>query len=188
MNVVWKSVNKHLTTLCACMSPPVPPEDPVVDGSPELLLMAGTPYNLTCVTRGAKPAAHIQWTKDRVPVEGAYHSTVIHIHYYTQFISVIPADENKLTLSRVHIMYLMYVHSLYVHLSRALTHNHQVHFIHLSLEHSNSMLFREKFTTHQHFIVTSCSADPIFHRMQELILKIFSSFVLQYTVYDTYSV
>uniref|UniRef100_A0A3P8X226 Kirre like nephrin family adhesion molecule 1b n=1 Tax=Cynoglossus semilaevis TaxID=244447 RepID=A0A3P8X226_CYNSE len=48
----------------------VPPEDPVVDGSPELLLMAGTPYNLTCVTRGAKPAAYIQWTKDGAPVDG----------------------------------------------------------------------------------------------------------------------
>lgn len=58
----------------------VPPEDPVVDGSGELLLMAGTPYNLTCVTRGAKPAAHIQWTKDGVAVEGAYHSTVSHTH------------------------------------------------------------------------------------------------------------
>uniref|UniRef100_A0A673ADI7 Kin of IRRE-like protein 1 n=1 Tax=Sphaeramia orbicularis TaxID=375764 RepID=A0A673ADI7_9TELE len=55
----------------------IPPEDPVVDGSPELLLMAGTPYNLTCVTRGAKPAAHIQWTKDGVPVEGAYQSTEV---------------------------------------------------------------------------------------------------------------
>lgn len=50
----------------------------MVDGSPELLLMAGTPYNLTCVTRGAKPAAHIQWTKDGATVEGAYHSTVTH--------------------------------------------------------------------------------------------------------------
>uniref|UniRef100_A0A671VGT8 Kin of IRRE-like protein 1 n=1 Tax=Sparus aurata TaxID=8175 RepID=A0A671VGT8_SPAAU len=55
----------------------IPPEDPVVDGSPELLLMAGTPYNLTCVTRGAKPAAHIQWTKDGVAVEGAYQSTEV---------------------------------------------------------------------------------------------------------------
>lgn len=63
-----------------CVSPSVPPEDPVVDGSPELLLMAGTPYNLTCVTRGAKPAAHIQWTKDGVGIEGAYHSTVIYMH------------------------------------------------------------------------------------------------------------
>uniref|UniRef100_A0A665VCF0 Kin of IRRE-like protein 1 n=1 Tax=Echeneis naucrates TaxID=173247 RepID=A0A665VCF0_ECHNA len=55
----------------------IPPEDPVVEGTPELLLMAGTPYNLTCVTRGAKPAAHIQWTKDGVAVEGAYHSTEV---------------------------------------------------------------------------------------------------------------
>uniref|UniRef100_A0A7N8WI33 Kin of IRRE-like protein 1 n=1 Tax=Mastacembelus armatus TaxID=205130 RepID=A0A7N8WI33_9TELE len=55
----------------------IPPEDPVVDGSPELLLMAGTPYNLTCITRGAKPAAHIQWTKDGVAVEGAYQSTEV---------------------------------------------------------------------------------------------------------------
>ncbi|XP_075875758.1 kin of IRRE-like protein 1b isoform X2 [Nelusetta ayraudi] len=55
----------------------IPPEDPVVDGSPELLLMAGTPHNLTCVTRGAKPAAHIQWTKDGVAVDGAYHSTEV---------------------------------------------------------------------------------------------------------------
>lgn len=71
-----QSVNMHLAPLCACVSPPVPPEDPIVDGSPELLLMAGNPYNLTCVTRGAKPAAHIQWNKDGIPVEGAYHSTV----------------------------------------------------------------------------------------------------------------
>uniref|UniRef100_A0A3Q4HN05 Kin of IRRE-like protein 1 n=1 Tax=Neolamprologus brichardi TaxID=32507 RepID=A0A3Q4HN05_NEOBR len=58
----------------------IPPEDPVVEGSPELLLMAGTSHNLTCVTRGAKPAAHIQWTKNGLPVEGAYHSTVTHTH------------------------------------------------------------------------------------------------------------
>ncbi|KAM8850771.1 kin of IRRE-like protein 1b isoform 2-T2 [Spinachia spinachia] len=55
----------------------IPPEDPVVDGSPEILLMAGNPHNLTCVTRGAKPAAHIQWTKDGVAVEGAYQSTEV---------------------------------------------------------------------------------------------------------------
>lgn len=48
----------------------------MVDGSPELLLMAGTPYNLTCVTRGAKPAAYIQWTKDGAPVDGAHQATV----------------------------------------------------------------------------------------------------------------
>lgn len=48
----------------------------MVEGSPELLLMAGTPFNLSCVTRGAKPAAHIQWTKDGAVVEGAYQTTV----------------------------------------------------------------------------------------------------------------
>lgn len=66
-------MNLHIT-------PSVPPEDPVVEGSPELLLMAGTSHNLTCVTRGAKPAAHIQWTKNGLPAEGAYHSTVTHTH------------------------------------------------------------------------------------------------------------
>ncbi|KAM4556113.1 kin of IRRE-like protein 1b isoform 1-T1 [Fundulus diaphanus] len=55
----------------------IPPEDPVVEGTPELLLMAGTAFNLTCVTRGAKPAAHIQWTKNGIPVEGAHHSTEV---------------------------------------------------------------------------------------------------------------
>uniref|UniRef100_A0A8C9Y8Q7 Kirre like nephrin family adhesion molecule 1b n=1 Tax=Sander lucioperca TaxID=283035 RepID=A0A8C9Y8Q7_SANLU len=71
----------------------IPPEDPVVDGSPELLLMAGTPFNLTCVTRGAKPAAHIQWTKDGVPVEGAYQST-----------EVLPDRKRVTTRSYLHII------------------------------------------------------------------------------------
>ncbi|XP_037537317.1 kin of IRRE-like protein 1b [Nematolebias whitei] len=55
----------------------IPPEEPVVEGTPELLLMAGSPHNLTCLTRGAKPAAHIQWTKNGVPVDGAHHSTEV---------------------------------------------------------------------------------------------------------------
>ncbi|CAL8343152.1 unnamed protein product [Merluccius merluccius] len=55
----------------------IPPEDPVVEGSPELLLMAGTQHNLTCVTRGAKPAAHIQWTRDGVLLEGPHQSTEV---------------------------------------------------------------------------------------------------------------
>ncbi|KAG7255047.1 hypothetical protein CRUP_024455, partial [Coryphaenoides rupestris] len=57
--------------------PVIPPEDPVVEGSPELLLMAGTQHNLTCVTRGAKPAAHIQWTRDGVLLEGPHQSTEV---------------------------------------------------------------------------------------------------------------
>ncbi|XP_061653915.1 kin of IRRE-like protein 1b isoform X2 [Phyllopteryx taeniolatus] len=55
----------------------IPPEDPVVEGTPELLLMAGTPHNLTCVTRGAKPAAHIQWIKNGMLAEGAHQSTEV---------------------------------------------------------------------------------------------------------------
>lgn len=77
----------HLSYIFLCISPPVPPEDPVVEGSPELLLMAGTPYNLTCVTRGAKPAAHIQWTKDGAAVEGAYQSTVTHTRLHIRMLS-----------------------------------------------------------------------------------------------------
>uniref|UniRef100_A0A3P8X231 Kirre like nephrin family adhesion molecule 1b n=1 Tax=Cynoglossus semilaevis TaxID=244447 RepID=A0A3P8X231_CYNSE len=64
----WRSCLLLTSSTAGRVSPAVPPEDPVVDGSPELLLMAGTPYNLTCVTRGAKPAAYIQWTKDGAPV------------------------------------------------------------------------------------------------------------------------
>ncbi|XP_057713301.1 kin of IRRE-like protein 1b isoform X1 [Corythoichthys intestinalis] len=55
----------------------IPPEDPVVEGTPELLLMAGTPHNLTCITRGAKPAAHIQWVKNGLLIEGAHQSTEV---------------------------------------------------------------------------------------------------------------
>ncbi|XP_019748522.1 kin of IRRE-like protein 1b isoform X1 [Hippocampus comes] len=55
----------------------IPPEDPVMEASPELLLMAGTPHNLTCITRGAKPAAHIQWLKNGLPAEGAHQSTEV---------------------------------------------------------------------------------------------------------------
>ena len=102
----------HLDTLCKYvfgrLCSPVPPEDPVVDGAPELLLMAGTPYNLTCVTRGAKPAAHIQWNKDGVPVEGAYHSTVIHIHYYTDFTCVV-MESLHFHICHHHIMFIYQV-------------------------------------------------------------------------------
>jgi len=62
---------------------PVPPDDPVVEGAPEILLMAGTPYNLSCVTRGAKPLAVIEWQRDGVALEGAHSSTVSHTHQDT---------------------------------------------------------------------------------------------------------
>uniref|UniRef100_A0A8C8VPL7 Kirre like nephrin family adhesion molecule 1 n=1 Tax=Pelusios castaneus TaxID=367368 RepID=A0A8C8VPL7_9SAUR len=49
----------------------IPPEDPVIDGAPEILLRAGTPYNLTCRARSAKPAATIVWFRDGLQQEGA---------------------------------------------------------------------------------------------------------------------
>ncbi|KAL4657245.1 kin of IRRE-like protein 1 isoform X1 [Arapaima gigas] len=55
----------------------IPPEDPVVEGGPQILLTAGVPYNLSCVSRGAKPAAVIEWLKDGVVVEGGISSTEV---------------------------------------------------------------------------------------------------------------
>lgn len=55
---------------------PVPPDDPVIDGGPEVLLNAGESYNLSCVSRGAKPPSMIEWLKDGLPVEGAASTTV----------------------------------------------------------------------------------------------------------------
>ncbi|XP_064355034.1 kin of IRRE-like protein 1 isoform X2 [Dromaius novaehollandiae] len=53
----------------------IPPEDPTIDGAPEILLRAGTPYNLTCRARSAKPAATIVWYRDGLQQEGAVTST-----------------------------------------------------------------------------------------------------------------
>uniref|UniRef100_A0A671NIL6 Kin of IRRE-like protein 1 n=1 Tax=Sinocyclocheilus anshuiensis TaxID=1608454 RepID=A0A671NIL6_9TELE len=55
----------------------IPPEGPVIEGSPEILLIAGTSYNLTCLSRGAKPLSTIEWYKDGIIVEGAHTSTVM---------------------------------------------------------------------------------------------------------------
>ncbi|NXE57212.1 KIRR1 protein, partial [Casuarius casuarius] len=57
------------------LPPAVPPEDPTIDGAPEILLRAGTPYNLTCRARSAKPAATIVWYRDGLQQEGAVTST-----------------------------------------------------------------------------------------------------------------
>ncbi|XP_009078140.1 PREDICTED: LOW QUALITY PROTEIN: kin of IRRE-like protein 1, partial [Acanthisitta chloris] len=54
-----------------------PPEDPTIDGAPEILLRAGTPYNLTCRARSAKPAATIVWFRDGLQQEGAVTSTEV---------------------------------------------------------------------------------------------------------------
>lgn len=66
-----KSLSAYYLSICV-----VPPEGPVIQGSPEILLTAGTSYNLTCVSRGAKPLSTIEWYKDGIIVEGAHTSTV----------------------------------------------------------------------------------------------------------------
>ncbi|XP_072524986.1 kin of IRRE-like protein 1b isoform X2 [Salminus brasiliensis] len=55
----------------------IPPDDPVIEGAPEILLMAGVSYNLTCMSRGAKPLSTIEWYKDGVIVDGAHTSTEV---------------------------------------------------------------------------------------------------------------
>ncbi|KAM4755809.1 kin of IRRE-like protein 1 [Cyanocitta cristata] len=55
----------------------IPPEDPTIDGAPEILLRAGTPYNLTCRARSAKPAATIAWFRDGQQQDGAVTSTEV---------------------------------------------------------------------------------------------------------------
>ncbi|XP_061565859.1 kin of IRRE-like protein 1a isoform X2 [Cololabis saira] len=49
----------------------IPPDDPMIDGGPEVLLNAGESYNLTCVSRGAKPPSMVEWLKDGLPIDGA---------------------------------------------------------------------------------------------------------------------
>ncbi|XP_069797222.1 kin of IRRE-like protein 1 isoform X2 [Narcine bancroftii] len=55
----------------------VPPDEPEIVGDPELLLRAGSSYNLTCRASGAKPAADITWYQDGVVQEGAAMSTAV---------------------------------------------------------------------------------------------------------------
>lgn len=64
------------THLVSSLPSAVPPEDPSIDGAPEILLRAGTPYNLTCRARNAKPAATIVWYRDGLQQDGAITSTV----------------------------------------------------------------------------------------------------------------
>nr|XP_020653955.1 LOW QUALITY PROTEIN: kin of IRRE-like protein 1 [Pogona vitticeps] len=55
----------------------IPPEDPVIDGAPEILLRAGTPHNLTCRARNAKPAATITWYRGGLPQTEATMATEV---------------------------------------------------------------------------------------------------------------
>uniref|UniRef100_A0A4W5R192 Kirre like nephrin family adhesion molecule 1b n=1 Tax=Hucho hucho TaxID=62062 RepID=A0A4W5R192_9TELE len=61
----------------------IPPDDPVIEGFPEILLRANASYNLSCVSRGAKPLALIEWQRDGVALEGAFSSTVSHTQICT---------------------------------------------------------------------------------------------------------
>nr|XP_028567045.1 kin of IRRE-like protein 1 [Podarcis muralis] len=68
----------------------IPPEDPVIDGAPEILLRAGTPHNLTCRARNAKPAATIVWFRDGVQQTEAATTT-----------EVLPDGKRESTLSQL---------------------------------------------------------------------------------------
>ncbi|KAG5261394.1 hypothetical protein AALO_G00304030 [Alosa alosa] len=74
----------------------IPPDDPVIEGGPEILLTAGAPFNLTCVSRGAKPASAIEWLRDGLPVEGAVSTTELlrdRKRVTTRsFLSILPVD------------------------------------------------------------------------------------------------
>ncbi|KPP68819.1 kin of IRRE-like protein 1-like, partial [Scleropages formosus] len=55
----------------------VPPGDPVIYEGPQVLLRAGEAYNLSCVSRGAKPPARIHWEKDGMPLDGGFSVTEV---------------------------------------------------------------------------------------------------------------
>ncbi|XP_048867213.1 kin of IRRE-like protein 1b [Brienomyrus brachyistius] len=74
----------------------IPPEEPVIEGGPEILLTAGVTYNLSCVSRGAKPQALIEWQKDDLPMPGGISVTeVLHDRKRVttrSFLSIVPTD------------------------------------------------------------------------------------------------
>ncbi|XP_039597156.1 kin of IRRE-like protein 1 [Polypterus senegalus] len=71
----------------------IPPEDPAIEGGPEILLTAGVPYNLTCWARNAKPAAEIEWRRDGLKQDGSFSST-----------EVLPDRKRETTVSILPIM------------------------------------------------------------------------------------
>ncbi|KAG9480784.1 kin of IRRE-like protein 1 [Eleutherodactylus coqui] len=75
----------------------IPPQDPVIeDGSSEILLRAGTPTNLTCEAKNAKPAASIEWFRDGTPQEGAVTSTTVEGKLETtkSYLLIVPTDQD----------------------------------------------------------------------------------------------
>ncbi|XP_058875650.1 kin of IRRE-like protein 1 isoform X1 [Acipenser ruthenus] len=74
----------------------IPPEDPVIEGAPEILLTAGVPHNLTCRARAAKPAAVITWQRDGAKQEGAFSTTEVMSDRKREttlsFLPIVPTD------------------------------------------------------------------------------------------------
>ncbi|KAK3545993.1 hypothetical protein QTP70_019301, partial [Hemibagrus guttatus] len=70
----YKTIAKQLAEKVTTV---VPPDEPIIEGSPEILLTAGVSHNLSCMSRGAKPPAIIEWQKDGLPVEGAVSTTEV---------------------------------------------------------------------------------------------------------------
>ncbi|XP_057898749.1 kin of IRRE-like protein 1 isoform X1 [Melospiza georgiana] len=80
----------------------IPPEDPTIDGAPEILLRAGTPYNLTCRARSAKPAATLAWFRDGLEQDGAVTSTELLADGKRESTtSLLPITPSELDIGRV---------------------------------------------------------------------------------------
>ncbi|XP_030821293.1 LOW QUALITY PROTEIN: kin of IRRE-like protein 1 [Camarhynchus parvulus] len=80
----------------------IPPEDPTIDGAPEILLRAGTPYNLTCRARSAKPAATLAWFRDGLQQDGAVTSTELLADGKRESTtSLLPITPSELDIGRV---------------------------------------------------------------------------------------
>ena len=72
----WASSRKLNPTLLSFPFPAVPPDDPVIVGSPVVSLRAGDHLNLTCHADNAKPAASIIWIRNGLVLSGAMYSKV----------------------------------------------------------------------------------------------------------------
>ncbi|XP_044078372.1 kin of IRRE-like protein 3 isoform X4 [Siniperca chuatsi] len=55
----------------------VPPDDPVIVGTPVVSLRAGDHLNLTCHADNAKPAASINWIRNGIVLSGAMYSKTL---------------------------------------------------------------------------------------------------------------
>ncbi|XP_048477073.1 kin of IRRE-like protein 1 [Rhincodon typus] len=79
----------------------IPPDEPVIDGGPEILLRAGIPYNLTCRVEGAKPAAGIEWYSAGVRQQGTSSTHGLMDDGKREYtISVLPFSPSELDIGR----------------------------------------------------------------------------------------